>query len=209
MKNLDDMKKEWLSSQDVLADKEGYDRMMLEKIFKSRVKKHTKSAFQYFWAVFALQILVYALLTHVIIKHWSNTTTLLLSVAGILLFLPFTIVLMKKFKRMAVTIPGHSNDLGSSLQQYAHERYSLLLSFYHFKKRYELILVPLSALIGILISFELYVPGGITNHPVTAIVAFCITIFSCVLAIRSENKKSFEEPLRQLKQLIADFKNES
>ena len=58
-------------------------------------------AMRYCWASFTLQIIVYALLSHVIVKYWSDTEVLGLSILGILLFLPFTIMLMNKFKSIA------------------------------------------------------------------------------------------------------------
>ena len=58
-------------------------------------------AMRYFWASFTLQIIVYALLSHVSVKYWSDTEVLGLSILGILLFLPFTIMLINKFKSIA------------------------------------------------------------------------------------------------------------
>ena len=186
-----------------------YDEVALEKIFRSRVKKQTNKAMQYFWASFVLQVLVYALLSHVIVKYWLDTEILLFGLGGVFLFLPFTIMLMKKFKRMATTKLTGEHNTGISLYQYVLRHHALLLSFYNFKKRYELVLIPLSSAIGIFLMFKLYVPGGVQEHPAGAVVTFVITLLSCAMAIRSENKKSFEQPLHQLREILDEFKSEA
>ena len=141
------------------------------------------------------------------IKYGSDKETLLFSMAGILLFLPFTIMLMKKFKQMAVTKPSEGNS-GTSLYNYVRQQLTHLHGFYKFKRSYELVLIPLSTVIGIFLTFKLYVPGGAAENLTGAIITFVVSIISCGLAIRSENRKSFKQPLRQLNELIDEFKLE-
>ncbi len=207
MKTLDELKENWAAISGS-SNQEAYAQPQLEKIFKSRVSKHTNASMQYFWASFTLQIIVYSLLCHVIVKYWGDTNILWLSIAGILLYVPFTVMLMQKFKQMASAKFIEGADIETSMQQYASVQYGLLKKFYRFKKRYELMLIPLSAAIGVLIMFKLYVPGGITSHPIAASVAFAITIMSCEIAIRSENIKSFEQPLAKLKSILDEFTRE-
>ena len=164
-------------------------------------------AMRYFWASFTLQIIVYALLSHVIVKYWSDTEVLGLSILGILLFLPFTIMLINKFKSIARI--KLSNITETFMHQYVLRHYQLLLSFYRFKKRYELLLIPLSSEIGIIVSFKLFVPGGIYEHTTGAAITFIFTLISCALAIHSENNKSFKQPLQQLQDILEEFKSEA
>jgi hypothetical protein len=208
MKTLEELKKDWGENPNVLPGQRTYDQTTFEKIFKARVKKHTNTAMQYFWASFVLQVIVYALLTHVIVTYWSDTTILWFSIAGVLLYLPFTIMLMKKFKLIAATKPVDVNNAGASLHRYTLQYHALLQSFYNFKKSYELILIPLSSVIGVVLIFKLYVPGGVKEHPTGALISFALTLISCAMAIRSENKKSFEQPLRQLEHILEEFDNE-
>jgi hypothetical protein len=83
----------------------------------------------------------------------------------------------------------------------------LLLSFYRFKKWYELILIPLASAIGVFILFKLYVPGGVQAHWTGAVMTFAITLISCALAIRTENRKNFREPLEQFDRVLAEFRS--
>lgn len=207
MTTLDELKKKWESMPGIPPNLKTYDRQTLETIFKSRLKKYKNAAMSYFWSAFVMQIIVYALLCHIIIRYWSDGEAFWLSIAGIFLFLPFTVILMRKFKAMAVTHLQEGDDPEKTLYHYVLRHHTLLLSFYRFKKVYEWILIPLASIIGIVLTFKLYVPGSIAAHPVGAAIILVITLLSCALAIRSENKKKFELPLHRLKQILDEFRN--
>jgi hypothetical protein len=202
MKTLEELKKKWGENPNNIAVPNTYDRESLDHISKSRTKKHMTMAMRYFWASFTLQVLVYALLSHVFVKHWVDTETQILCLVGVLLFVPFTIVLMRKFKRMALI---GQDGTASSMEAYVQQQHDLLLSFYHFKKWYEVLLVPTSSAIGVILVFKLYVPGGVLVHPVGAVITFAISVISCMVAIRAENKRNFEQPLRGLEDILREF----
>jgi hypothetical protein len=200
METLDELKREWSQTP---AVPEAYDQASINTIVKSRVHKHAKASMQYFWASFALQILVYSLLSHVIIKNFSDINIIIPALAGILLFLPFTVVLMRKFKRFAIAdIKGAGMF---SIHEYILKQRELLQSFFLFKKRYELILIPLSSAIGVLLTFNLYIPGGVGEHLFGTALTYALTLLSCYLAIRNENKKSFVQPLQQLDMILSEY----
>lgn len=212
MLTFEDLKKRWEENQDPGANPAAYDRYTLDKIVRARTKKHMNQVMQYFWASFCLQVLVYAMLCAAMVKYGGNLETLLFCIAGVLLFLPFTIMLMKKFKAMAITKPAVKNegeDPGATLYNYALRQHNLLQSFYKFKKRYELILVPLSSAIGVFLVFKLFVPGGAMQYQEAATGIFIVTIVSCFAAIYMENKKSFEQPLQQLREILEEFKKDA
>lgn len=182
-----------------------FDQAALTRIVRARAKKHLNVVMRYFWASFALQILAYALLSHVIIKYGSDLQTLVAGLAGIILFVPFTIVLIRKFNTMAVTRIREGNS-AVSIHNYVERQYELLDSFYRFKKVYELVLVPLATAIGTFLTFKLYVPGGVFAYRTGALVIFCVAIISCIAAIKSENEKSFEQPLNDLRKIREEFR---
>ena len=205
MSTFENIKKIWDENQHAGLQNPVYDQETFRKIVIARTKRNINKSMQYFWAAFVLQLLVYGLLSNVIVKHWSDQQTLLFSVLGIALFIPFTVVLMKKFKQMAITKPGNGR---TSLYNYVFSQQTLLRSFYRFKRRYELLLVPVSTAIGVFLTFKLWVPGGVMAYPGGALIAFAITIASCAAAIYSENRKNFRKPLENLRQLMKEFKHE-
>jgi hypothetical protein len=172
------------------------DEQSFNKIAKARVRKNMSESFRYFWASLALQILVYALLMHVVVRYWGDLA-MIASLVGICLYIPFTVVFMKKFKSMAMA--------AGSVSTFISQQFELLESFYRFKKRYELVLVPLATLIGTFVVFDIWVPGGIWAYPKGALITFFISLVSCIIAIQAENKKSFDKPLSKLKMILDDL----
>jgi hypothetical protein len=201
MNTLDEFREKWAGQP--ATKSESLDQHTLEKIFKKRVNTELKSSMQYFWASLVLQIIVYSLLSHVMIKHFASKEIVLYCLAGIALYLPFTFILLKKFKSIA----AHkvSGNKMASLYEYTAYRYQQLLSFFSFKKKYELILIPVSISIGTILSFNLFLPGGVMNHLNGAVVVFILSLLSCAYAIVRENKKSFKTPLEQLRQIMNEF----
>src|SRR4051812_8049649 len=120
MATLDELASNWRNAESDNAS-QPMDKTSLQKIFRSRVKKHLREPFKYFWASLGLQILLYSMLSHVIVKNWGNSAVMSYSVACILLYIPFTIMLLRKFKQMARSA---SNDyemsplFGSVLNKY-------------------------------------------------------------------------------------------
>ncbi|HTE29100.1 MAG TPA: hypothetical protein VK666_01910 [Chryseolinea sp.] len=202
MEELDDLKKRWATGIQAPAV---VDSPTMEKVVKQRVSKHTRIAIKYFWASFTLQIIVYALLSHVIVKYWNDIYTLIPSVFGILIFVPFTKTLLSRFKSLA----GNKiiNSERSSVHDYVFRQRELLQQFFLFKRRYELMLIPLSCLVGALLTFKLYVPGGAYAHLTGLAITICISIASCYFAIRRENRIHFIEPIEELTKVLEEYQN--
>ena len=206
MLTLDELKQRW-EQNEIATASAVYSPAALEKLIRSRVKKYTKNSMQYFWASFTLQVIVYSLLCQVIVKYWQRTEIICFAIGGILLFLPFTIMLMRKFKKLATEKPSQGENTGISLHDYVLRQETLLRSFFRFKKWYEFFLIPFSSTIGVFLVFELYVPGGVNEHWSGALVTFLITLISCGAAIYAENKKSFVQPIQQLQHILDEFKD--
>jgi hypothetical protein len=205
MSTLDQLKHHWEPSRKMPSSQgqASLNEASLRRIITSRVRKHTKASFHYFWASFTLQLVVYAMCSHLLIRYWPDTPIRLLSLLGMLLYLPFTIVLMNKFRQVAKgQLTGKEP---SSIRDYLSDQYLLLTSFFRFKKRYELLLIPISAAIGVFLTFKLYVPGGVQAFPVGALITYAVTLLSCYGAIRAENRKSFVQPLQQLETLLREY----
>lgn len=203
MKTLEELKKNWDKTMNMPAGEALYDRISMEKVIRAKVKQHTNTAMQYFWASFILQILVYALFSHVAVKYWSYPQAVLPSLVGIALYIPFTIMLLKRFKAIATLKPV--GEAAASMQNYVYGHHQLLQKFFTFKKGYEYFLIPVSSAIGVYLIFELYVPGGAFGHPTGAVIILMLTLLSCLLAIRAENKRNFERPLRHLSEILQEF----
>jgi hypothetical protein len=178
-----------------------------KSLVRVRVKKQNKMIFGYFWSAFALQNILYGLLCFVLIQYGYQPLIFILCLAGILITLPFTVYMMKRYKQLA---KGKLNrDSDASIYDYVRRQRDLLLDFFKFKKSYEIMLVPLSSAIGVVLTFELFVPGGVLEYAQGAMIAFVLTFLSCMFAIRSENQKNFIRPLEDLQDILDEYLDDS
>lgn len=204
MKSLDELRSEWKNKRDEEPVPGNYDAQSLHDIVKHRVKKHTGITMRYFWPAFIYQMLVYAMLSHVMLRYPLKPEIMWAGIAGIVLFIPFTWVLMKKFKAMATLRVGHRGIV--TMHDYIMQQHALILSFFRFKQWYELILIPMASMIGVWIVFEIFVPGGAIGSFNGVLICLGLTLISCAWAIIRENTRMFREPLRELQKMIDDFK---
>lgn len=198
--------KEIWKNQGTALPQHRYDPPSFQKLVRLRMKTHTNKVMKYFWSSFALEMAVFALLCHVVVRYWNDESPLfIVSLIGIVLHIPFTYMLMKKFKAMAVTRAGDGST--SSLYQWVRKRHDLLNSFYRFKRNYERFLIPLSTMIGCYLVFELYIPGDGLGYWNVFWVMVVITIISCGVVLKRENREHFEEPLHQYRMLLAELED--
>lgn len=203
MDALDEMKNKWASQKEAGPS---YDANNLSRLVQQRAHRHARESVKYFWASMVLQILVYALYAHVIVKHFNDPFTISFALLGILIYIPFTYMLLRRFKTFAALKPDDNG--ASSLFHYVTKQRAQLQAFFRFKLRYELLLIPLSTLFGTLLVFHIYVPGGPMANPNGVWITMVITLLSCYLAIKKENRKSFHAPLAALSQLLDEFNDE-
>ncbi|UOQ69371.1 hypothetical protein [Hymenobacter volaticus] len=159
MSTLDELKNAWAGATTPSSPNQRVDRANLRAIAQAQSTHHVNRAMQYFWASFTLQIIVYALLSHVFVRFWGMLAVQGLCLAGVLLYLPFTVVLLRQFKQVARASPA-APETDFSLQARTQQQYNSLRAFYRFKRRYEYLLVPLSTALGVWLTFRLYVPGA-------------------------------------------------
>ncbi|WP_018478795.1 hypothetical protein [Pontibacter roseus] len=206
MPTLDDLKQKWNVEQPAFEAAAPYDATTFNHIIQARMKKQNNTIFRYFWATFTFHLVVYALLSHVLIRYGADANILLLGLLGFGVTVPFTAVMLWRYKQLAVT--RANQDSAASIHAYISRQRDLLAGFYTFKKRYELVLIPLITAIGVVLVFTLYIPGGVMAYPVAALVTFALAALACLLAIRNENQRYFTRPLHELQTILEDFKNE-
>lgn len=205
METFEDIRKCWQENMVSDAGADLLSKESVERMIRTRVRKQQTIVLQYFWASFTYQVLIYAFASHLIIKFWGDDQVLLLSLGGALLYIPFTVILMTRFKAM---YPSANDQAASSVQNIAEnvkKQHALLLQFFRFKKRFEWLAIPLSSSIMVLIVFKLYVNGGIEKYPTGGVASFLVLLTCFITAVYFENKKHFIQPLRQLELILKDL----
>ena len=202
MENLDEIKKLWKTECAATRPKLPAD--WLERI-KQRAGRAVSTGMQFFWASFIYQLIVYALLVHIIVRYRQDTQMVLVSFACLLLYIPFMIRLLKNYKRLAVWSSQKGDTGNISMRDYVLRQHNLLSEFFRFKKRYEMVLVPLTSACLVWIIFRLYFPGGVSSHLATAAFLYVLVVAACAAAIYSENRRNFKKPLREFSCLLQDL----
>jgi len=191
----------WKASKAGEAEPAPVSAKDLQGIIASRVKKEFKIVSEFVWAAVVYQIILYSFLTRTLVRHWGDTQTMLLCVAGAALYVPLTVALIRRVRRLFAS--------GTAVPDILHKvegEYSRLSDFFQFKKRMDWVGVPVSCGIIVLVTFTLFVEGGITGSPLTSLVFFAVWVGMSVMAIRAENRKRFILPLRRLEQVLGDLK---
>jgi hypothetical protein len=179
----------------------------LQAIISSRVRKELKTVSQFVWAAIVYQIILYSFLTHTFVRHWGDMHSMLLCLAAGACYIPLTIALIRKVKTLCSRATAQPGFPVPDIFLKVESEYIRLADFFQFKKRMDWIGVPVSCAIIALVTFTLFVQGGIEGNPVAGLAFFALWVGMSVVAIHAENRKRFISPLRHLKQVLDDVKN--
>ena len=178
----------------------------LQTIIASRVRKELKTVSEFVWAAIVYQIILYSFLAHTFIRYWGDMRIMLLCVAGGACYIPLTVALIRRIRtlyRRPSEAPG--SEVPDVFRKVEGE-YARLSDFFAFKKRMDWIGVPVSCAIIVLVTFTLFVKGGVEGNPLGSLVVFAVWVGLSVIAIHAENKNRFISPLRHLELLLDDLK---
>jgi hypothetical protein len=178
----------------------------LQAIITSRVRKELKTVSEFVWAAIVYQIILYSFLTHTFIRHWRDMQIMLLCLAGGACYIPLTVALIRRIKTLYRRPSEAPGSPVPDVFRKVEGEYARLADFFQFKKRMDWIGVPVSCAIIVLVTFTLFVKGGIEGNPVGGLVVFAVWVGLSLLAIHAENKKRFISPLRHLEMLLDDLK---
>ena len=178
----------------------------MQAIIASRVRKELKTVSEFVWAAIVYQIILYSFLAHTFIRHWGDMRIMLLCLAGGACYIPLTVALIRRVKtlfRRPAEAPGSPvPDVFRKVEG----DYARLADFFQFKKRMDWIGVPVSCAIIVLVTFTLFVKGGVQGNPLGGLVVFAVWVGLSLIAIHAENKKRFISPLQHLELLLDDLK---
>lgn len=178
----------------------------LQAIISSRVRKEFKKVAEFVWASIVYQIILYSFLTHTLIRHWGDIRIMLLCLAGGALYVPMTAALMRRIRSLYRRPSEAPGSPVPDVFRKVEGEYARLADFFQFKKRMDWIGVPVSCAIIVLVTFTLFVGGGIEGNPLGSLVVFAVWVGLSLTAIRAENKKRFISPLRHLELVLNDLK---
>jgi len=200
---IDDVWKEGKAAERGLAPLTGKD---LQAIISSRVRKELKTVSQFVWAAIVYQIILYSFLTYTLIRHWGDMRIMLLCLAGGAFYIPLTVALLRRVRILCRPSEAPDSPVPDVFHKVEGE-YARLADFFQFKKRMDWVGVPVICAIIVLVTFTLFVKGGVEGNPLAGLAVFALWVGMSLIAIHAENKRRFISPLRHLEQVLDDLKN--
>lgn len=206
METFDEIKKLWSENSLTDLSKASVTSDDVDQLISNRIKKVKSNFREYFWASFFYQNLVYGCLVFLIVRYFGRPDIVIPSAAGILLYIPFTLMFMKKFKSAFQLnkegVAFSDDDIYLNIKN----SYNRMSEFMRLKKRFDWVMVPLNCVLIVLVNFILFVPGGIKANLLAAIILLIVWHVIFIIAIRFENKRKFKEPLRQMETILEEFR---
>jgi hypothetical protein len=204
MEPLDDLKNNWNKYDSDMNRSRIVHKSSFRNIILSGANREKNQVIQYFWAAFVYQIILYALFCWTLFRNMGNRAILLTVLAGLCTNIPFTWVLLKRFKIMygqslSRDTPGYS--IKTNIELY----FTRLSAFFRFKKFADGILLPVNAFIAAFILFELYTAGGFFHHFIWGPILFAGIWLVCGIAVWLDNKNNFRKPLHNIALLLQEF----
>jgi hypothetical protein len=158
----------------------------LQAIISSRVRKELKTVSQFVWAAIVYQIILYSFLAHTLIREWGDIRIVLLCFGGLALYIPLTIALVDR----ARILFGRPSEGAPDVFHRVQSEYARLADFFRFKKRLDWIGVPVSCAIIVLVTFTLFVNGGVARNPLAGLALFALWVGMSVIAIHAEKSQA-------------------
>jgi len=189
MKSMDEAKNCWTESK--AYEKGELKNDEVGQIIRQRIRKEKKMLFEYFWASYLWQFIIYVVMSNMIIRFWGDWTAVGICFAGMMIYIPFTTIFIKKFTSMASRTNGSAQSIYSNIKLQCEK----MNEFFAFKRKFDWLGIPVSCFIITLVIFKLWVPGGWEAHMLGAMIVYLFAIASFLIATVVENKKRFRQPL--------------
>lgn len=201
MDALDEVKALWSKTG---GGEEPITYEQLDMAIAKRIRRERRSVIGYFWSAFVYQNIMLAILGIVMGRFPGDPTATAIGMFGFLLYGCSFLVLVMKFR----SYDRYSATLARDVQSHVRSEVGRLATLFRFKKRFDLLAAPLACAVIVLAIFRLFVQSSITGNLLPAAMLYGGWVVLFAIAIRSENKKRFENPLRRLNLLLEDLAGE-
>ncbi|HVW97175.1 MAG TPA: hypothetical protein VHA56_14485 [Mucilaginibacter sp.] len=203
MDTLDNIKQFWLLNNQQDTDNNNLNKESMKRIIEPQIKKEQRYIKEYFWAFAFWQILVYAVLTHFIVRYWGDWQFIFCCVTGVLMFIPYSITFHKSLScwhRPAnapdAPLRNIHGDLKAQIKQVS--------IYFQFKKRFDLVGIPV--ICGVLAVIMMKVTP-VPHTFLGGLITFGIVFFAFARTTHVQNKNNFELPLARLRLLLSDIED--
>ncbi|OUJ71022.1 hypothetical protein [Hymenobacter crusticola] len=176
----------------------------LRTLVAARYRREQRRVGNYVVGSVCWQTIVYAALSYMALRFRTDPSTLAYCGLGVLLYLPFTVVFVRQLRGYT---RRHLADSASGAAVHAHivEQYEALRQFFSFKKRFDLIATPVTALVMVGLFIRLSWVPAFSASPTPSLLLGGLIVGIFALALRWENNHQFAGPLQRLYALRQDL----
>ncbi|MBO2011621.1 hypothetical protein [Hymenobacter negativus] len=180
----------------------------LRTLVAARYQREQRVVGRYVWGAALWQAMVYTSLAYLGWRFRLDGPTLAACVLGTALYLPFTLVFWRKFRGFTRRqLASHPADAPLAAQ--VGQQYGRLSQFFRFKKRFDVLATPLTALVLVTLFIRVGWVPPITQSPGPAAALFALIVVIFALALRWENQHQFAGPLRRLQDLRQELADDT
>jgi hypothetical protein len=206
MAQIEDIKKVWLQGcRTHQANTAMVSKSDFIDAIRTRIRKENKIMFEYIVAIGVWHMIIYAVMTHLVVRYWGNWHIMAYALAGIVMYIPHTVVFMKRIGgknlRAIAPVQGAVSDIKSNLKNH----YQQLSAFFRFKKKFDFIGIPLTCFIMVMLLSNLMIIPAIEKQLGVAVIFFVVYLTLFITATIVDNRKRFIQPLKQLEIVLKEM----
>lgn len=206
MEEMDEIKKLWTRNSDQqMSTYTPINNTIMIDLIKSRIRKEKSKMFEYILALGVWQLLIYSFMSHVVIKYWGDWNIIKYALGGMLLYIPYTIVYAKKFTGKNLQSFARPNSPMKTIKSNLKNQYKQLNDFFNFKRKFDLVGIPLSCFVILMLLSNLNIIPEVEAHIAMAIALYLIYLAMFITATIIDNRKRFKKPLQQLKLVLKEM----
>jgi hypothetical protein len=206
MEEMNEIKNLWARSRDQRVDTyTNLNSKEMITLIKSRIKKEKKKTYEYIMALGVWQLLIYSFMSHLVVKYWGDWSIMGYALGGMLLYIPYTVVYARKFTGKNLRSLTQPNSPLETIKINLKNQYTLLAEFFSFKKKFDLVGIPLSCFIILMLLSNLRIIPGVASHVTMGIILYLIYLAMFITATIIDNRKRFKLPLQHLKVVLEEM----
>lgn len=202
MDTLDDLKQIWLQDSRQTNTNNAVNKETMKRIIKPQIKKEQNYIKEYLMAFAVWQILVYAALSHFMVRYWADQQFAFCCAIGILSFIPYSIIFHRHVNSVKLRAVSNPDAPLTDLQTDLANQIKQVSSYFSFKKKFDFIGIPVISFVMAAIIMKVS-PVPLTSTAGTII--FGITLIIMAWTTYVQNKNNFELPLAKLRLILADL----
>jgi len=208
MKTLSEIEKCWKEQKEASDGAVALNEAVLSELIRSGIKKEQKMVWEYCIASGFWQWLVYASMIHFIVRFWGDWEFMILCLAVIFLYIPFTGMFINKFRHMR-ELKFNNPDLQSKdIYVALKTQQKALNDFFNFKKHFDWLNIPVCCAVIVMILYKHGMIPSIGDNLYPGMIVFLIYVSLFITAIYFENRKRFKAPLKKLEMIIREMEED-